>query len=201
MEAETHFIDVENHIYRTKIDLFKKSDQMVGFKVVCWERIVECHLDDNNKPTFSVRKLEEDDKPSILRKGFWNVGKQWTNEDMDQLKKLFESEDGDLPKISEEMERTENGVRLKLLSMGLIDDEGEKMDVIRKDDQTTSPKQWTEEEVYQLRVMFDETNGDIKKISRRLERTEKSVRMKLFFLDIIDEDEVIWMKKIRRNKK
>ena len=78
------------------------------------------------------------------------MGKRWTNEDMDQLKKLFESEDGDLPTISEQMERTENGVRLKLLSMGLIDDEGEKMDVIRKDDQTTSPKQWTEEEVYQL---------------------------------------------------
>ena len=201
METETHFVDIENHIYRTKIDLFKKSDQMVGFKVVCWERVVECHLDDENNPTFKVRKLEEDDKPSILRKGFGNVGKQWTNKDMDQLKKLFESEDGDLPTISEKMERTENGVRLKLLSMGLIDDEGEKMEVIRKDDQPTSPKQWTEEEVYQLRMMFDETNGDIKKISKRLKRTEKSVRMKLFFLDIIDEDEVIWMKKIRRNKK
>ena len=201
METETHFVDIENHIYRTKIDLFKKSDLMVGFKVVCWERVVECHLDDENNPTFKVRKLEEDDKPSILRKGFGNVGKQWTNEDMDQLKKLFESEDGDLSTISEKMERTENGVRLKLLSMGLIDDEGEKMDVIRKDDQPTSPKQWTEEEVYQLRMMFDETNGDIKKISKQLKRTEKSVRMKLFFLDIIDEDEVIWMKKIRRNKK
>ena len=201
METETHFVDIENHIYRTKIDLFKKSDQMVGFKVVCWERVVECHLDDENNPTFKVRKLEEDDKPTILRKGFGNVGKHWSREDMDQLKKLFESEDGNLPTISEKMERTENGVRLKLLSMGLIDDEGEKMDVIRKNDQTTSPKQWTEEEVYQLRMMFDETNGDIKKISRRLKRTEKSVSMKLFFLDIIDEDEVIWMKKIRRNKK
>ena len=201
METETHFVDIENHIYRTKIDLFKKSDQMVGFKVVCWERVVECHLDDENNPTFKVRKLEEDDKPTILRKGFGIVGKHWSREDMDQLKKLFESEDGNLPTISEKMERTENGVRLKLLSMGLIDDEGEKMDVIRKNDQTTSPKQWTEEEVYQLRMMFDETNGDIKKISRRLKRTEKSVRMKLFFLDIIDEDEVIWMKKIRRNKK
>ena len=80
------------------------------------------------------------------------MGKRWTNEDMDQLKKLFESEDGDLSTISEKMERTENGVRLKLLSMGLIDDEGEKMDVIRKDDQPTSPKQWTEEEVYHSRT-------------------------------------------------
>ena len=107
MESETHFIDVENHIYRTKIDLFKKSDQMVGFKVVCWERVVECHINDNNKPTFSVWKLEEDDKPSILRKGFGNVGKHWSKEDMEQLKKLFESEGGDLPTISEKMERTE----------------------------------------------------------------------------------------------
>lgn len=201
METETHFVDIENHIYRTKIDLFKKSDQMVGFEVVCWERVVECHVDDENNPTFKVRKLEEDDKPSILRKGFGNVSKHWTNEDIDQLKKLFESEEGDLPTISKKMERTENGVRLKILSMGLIDDEGEKMDVIRKDDRTISPKQWTEEEVYQLRMMFDETNGDIKKISKRLKRAEKSVRMKLFFLDIIDEDEVIWMKKVRRNKK
>ena len=201
METETHFVDIENFIYRTKIDLFKKSDQLVGFKVICYERVVECHLDDEDNPTFKVRRLEDNDKPSILKEGFKNVGKQWTNEDIDQLKKLFESKDGNLPTISQKMKRTENGVRLRLLSMGLIDDEGEKMDVIRKDDQPTSPKQWTEEEVYQLRMMFDETNGDIKRISKRLKRTEKSVRMKLFFLDIIDEDEVIWMKKIRRSKK
>ena len=75
METETYFVDIENHIYRTKFELLKKLDQMVGFKVVCWDRVAECHLDDGNNPTFKVRKLEEDDKPSILRKGFGNVGK------------------------------------------------------------------------------------------------------------------------------
>lgn len=144
--------------------------------------------------------MDDDDKPQILKQGFSNHGKKWTEDEVKKLKNLFESADADLLKISEQMERTENGIRIKLLSMGLIDDEGEKMDVIRKDDQPISPKQWTEEEVYQLRMLFDETNGDIKKISKRLQRTEKSVRMKLFFLDIIDEDEVIWMKKIHRKK-
>ena len=117
METETHFVDIENHIYRTKIDLFKKSDQMVGFKVVCWERVVECHLDDENNPTFKVRKLGEDEKNLILKEGFKNVGKQWTND-------------------------------------------------------------------------------DVKQTSKKLKWTEKSDRMKLFFLDIIDEDGVIWLKKI-----
>ena len=54
-------------------------------------------MDDENNPIFKVRKLEEDDKPTILREGFKNVGKQWTNDDVKQLKTLFESEDGDLP--------------------------------------------------------------------------------------------------------
>ena len=48
METETHFIDVENHIFRKKIDLFKETGQMIGFQVACWERVVECHLDDEN---------------------------------------------------------------------------------------------------------------------------------------------------------
>ena len=200
MKTETHFVDIENHVFRTKIDLYKKSDQIVGFKVMCYERVVEFHLDERHQPTFKVRRLDDDDKPQILKQGFSNHGKKWTEDEVKKLKNLFESADADLLKISEQMERTENGIRIKLLSMGLIDDEGEKMDVIRKDDQPISPKQWTEEEVYQLRMLFDETNGDIKKISKRLQRTEKSVRMKLFFLDIIDEDEVIWMKKIHRKK-
>ena len=147
MEIETHFIDVENHIYRTKIDLLKEPGQMIGFKVVCWERVVECLLDDGNNPIFKVRKLEEDDKPTILREEFKNVGKQWTNDDLKQLKTLFEFEDGDLPTIFIKLERTENGIRQKLLSMGLIDEDGEKIDVIRRDDQPISSEEGTEEEV------------------------------------------------------
>ena len=171
---------------------------MKSIRISKGKRVVECHLDDGNYPTFKVRILEEDDKTLILREGFKNVGKQWTNDDVKQLKSLFESEDGDLLKISQKLERAENSIRIKLLSMGLIDDDGKKMDVIRKDDQPISSEEWTEEEVYQLRMLFDETNGDIKKTSKKLKRTEKSVQMKLFFLDMISEDDVVWMDKVHK---
>ena len=114
IETETHLVDTENLLYLTKIDLFKKSDQLVGFKVICYERVVECRLDDDNNPTFEVRKLEEDDKTLILKEGFKNVGKQWTNDDVKQLKSLFESEDGDLLHISQRLERTKNSFQIKL---------------------------------------------------------------------------------------
>ena len=48
METKTHFVDTENFIYRTKIDLFKKSDQLIGFKAICYQKVVECHLDEEN---------------------------------------------------------------------------------------------------------------------------------------------------------
>ena len=46
--------------------------------------------------------------------------------------------------------------------------------------------------------MFNETNGNIKKTSKKLKRSEKSVRMKLFFYDMISEDDVVWMDKIHK---
>ena len=61
-----------------------------------------------------------------LKKGFSNVGKLWSDEEIENLKKLFVSEDGDLVKISEKMERTQQGVRLRLRSMGLIDEKNQK---------------------------------------------------------------------------
>ena len=47
-------------------------------------------------------------------------------------------------------------------------------------------------------MLFDGTNGDIKKTSKKLKRTENSVRMKLFFLDMISEDDVTWVNKIHK---
>ena len=49
---------------------------------------------------------------------------------------------------------------------------------------------WTEEERQKLKSLFTEFNGDIEKVSRELRRGERSVRMNLFFLDLIKESEV-----------
>ena len=122
METETHLIDRDNQLYLTKVDLFKHSEQIVGFKVMCYDSVVECHLDEENKPIFIVRRLVDDDRPHILPEGFSNVGKLWSDEEIEDLKQFFVSEDGDLFKISGKMKRTQQGIRLRLRSMGLIDE-------------------------------------------------------------------------------
>ena len=49
---------------------------------------------------------------------------------------------------------------------------------------------WTEEEKQKLKSLFDEFDGDINEISKELRRSERSVRMNLFFMGLISEDEV-----------
>ena len=49
---------------------------------------------------------------------------------------------------------------------------------------------WTEEERQKLKSLFKEFDGDIEKISNELRRGERSVRMNLFFMNLIEESEV-----------
>ena len=49
---------------------------------------------------------------------------------------------------------------------------------------------WTEEEKQKLKSLFEKFNGDISRISKELRRGERSVRMNLFFMDLIRENEV-----------
>ena len=49
---------------------------------------------------------------------------------------------------------------------------------------------WTTEERDKLKNLFEEYDGDIIKISTELRRGERSVRMNLFFMDLISESEV-----------
>ena len=49
---------------------------------------------------------------------------------------------------------------------------------------------WTSEERERLKNLFKEFDGDIVKISTEIRRGERSVRMNLFFMDLISESEV-----------
>ena len=49
---------------------------------------------------------------------------------------------------------------------------------------------WTEEERQKLKSLFKEFDGDIEKISNELRRGERSVRMNLFFMDLIKESKL-----------
>ena len=49
---------------------------------------------------------------------------------------------------------------------------------------------WTEEEKQRLERLFKKFDGDIDQIAKKLRRGERSVRINLFFMNLISEDEV-----------
>ena len=87
--------------------------------------------------------------------------------------------------------------------MGLADEKDQKIEVLTK---PKTPKKksktkygkFTQSEEHELRFLFTETKDDTKKISEKLNRTEKSIRMKLWFLDLIGEEDVNWLDKLQR---
>ena len=87
--------------------------------------------------------------------------------------------------------------------MGLIDEKDQKIEVSSK---TKTPKKkpktkygkFTQSEEDELRLLFTETKGDIKQISEEMNRNEKSIRMKSWFLDVNGEDDVTWVDKIHK---
>ncbi len=49
---------------------------------------------------------------------------------------------------------------------------------------------WTDEEKEKLGDLFKEFEGDVVRISKELNRGERAVRMRLYFMGMIREDEV-----------
>ena len=68
--------------------------------------------------------------------------------------------------------------------------QGIRLNMMFKKLKPTRRKQWTEEENEKLKNLFEESEGDVVRISKELNRGERSVRMRLFFMDMIGEDEV-----------
>ena len=48
--VETHFVETKDYVYRTKVDLVKnESDEIIKFKVICYDRVVEFDKNKNNQ--------------------------------------------------------------------------------------------------------------------------------------------------------
>lgn len=125
MKTETHFFGAkrENSVFQTKLDLLKSDDEMIrGFTVTFWDRVFECEIPNSeNPPTLSVRRTSDEEKEIIRKEGFSRVGKEWSDEELEALVTLFETEKGDFAVIAKVMERTERSVWLQLESMGLVE--------------------------------------------------------------------------------
>ena len=116
---ETYLVEEEAYIYLTKVDLKKRDDEVTGFKVTCFDRVVECDLK-QEKPSLLVRKLSEEDRLTILKKGFSNVGKTWSFEELKDLERRYTEDKEDIEYIATIFERTGRAIFLQLKKMGLI---------------------------------------------------------------------------------
>ena len=57
---------------------------------------------------------------------------------------------------------------------------------------------FTKNEEGKLILLCSKINSDIKEMSEELNRTEKSIRMKLWFFDLIGKESVIWLNELLR---
>ena len=115
---------------------------------------------------------------------------------------MFDETNGDIKKTSKKLKRTEKSVRIKLFFLDIID-EDEVIWMKKIPQRPPKPiknkgKVWTKDEDEKLINLCEKYDGDIVKISKEMKREERSVRMKLFFLDMISEDDVVWMDKIHK---
>ena len=114
---ETHLVEEETHVYLTKVDLKKREDEVTGFKVTCYDRVVECDLS-KETPSVLVRKLTEEDRQVILKKGYSNVGKNGPTRTQN-LEKRYTQNNEDIEYISTLLKELEF-VFLQLKKMGHI---------------------------------------------------------------------------------
>ena len=118
------------------------------------------------------------------------------------LRMLFDETNNDIKQTRKKLKRTEKSVRMKLFFLDIIDeDEVIWMKKIPQRPPKTNKKKgkvWTKDEDKKLINLCEKYDGDIVKISEEMKREERSVRMKLFFLDMISEDDVVWMDKIHK---
>ena len=115
---------------------------------------------------------------------------------------LFDGTNGDIKKTSKKLKRTEKSVRMKLFFSDIIDEDEViwMKKILQRPPKPNKNKGqvWTKDEDEKLINLYEKYDGDIVKISQEMKREERSVRMKLFFLDMISEDDVVWMDKVHK---
>ena len=121
-KIETHLVEEETHVYSTKVDVKKAGDDVIGVKITCYDRVVDCDFSEE-PPSILVRRLNEDDRRAILKKGFANVHKKWTYGELKDLEKRYTEDNQSIDYISTILERTGFSIFLQLKKMGHIPEE------------------------------------------------------------------------------
>ena len=118
--TETKYIEKSGY-FRIKVDIETDKEKVIGFKVFTYGNKIECELEKGKIKTLKTDLIDFDEKQTLLKDEYINVGRKWDDDQTDLLIEKFYYTKGNLELISKEMKRGIKGVTMKCIQLGLID--------------------------------------------------------------------------------
>jgi hypothetical protein len=118
--TETKYIE-EGGYFRIKVDIETDKEKVIGFKVLTHSKKIECELEKGKIKTLKTDLIDFDEKQTLLKDEYINVGRKWDDDQTDLLIEKFYYTKGNLELISKEMKRGIKGITMKCIQLGLID--------------------------------------------------------------------------------
>ena len=116
----TKYIE-EGGYFRIKVDIETDKEKVIGFKVLTHSKKIECELEKGKIKTLKTDLIDFDEKQTLLKDEYINVGRKWDDDQTDLLIEKFYYTKGNLELISKEMKRGIKGITMKCIQLGLID--------------------------------------------------------------------------------
>ena len=118
--TETKYIE-ESGYFRIKVDIETEKQKVIRFKVLTHSKKIECELEKGKIKTLRSDLIDYEEKQTLLKDEYINVGRKWDNDQTDLLTEKFYYTNGNLELISKEMKRGIKGITMKCIQLGLIE--------------------------------------------------------------------------------
>jgi len=118
--TETKYIE-ESGYFRIKVDIETEKQKVIGFRILTHTKKIECELEKGKIKTLKSDLIDYEEKQTLLRDEYINVGRKWDNDQTDLLTEKFYYTNGNLELISKEMKRGIKGITMKCIQLGLIE--------------------------------------------------------------------------------
>ena len=118
--TETKYIE-ESGYFRIKVDIETEKQKVIRFKVLTHSKKIECELEKGKIKTLRSDLIDYEEKQTLLKNEYINVGRKWDNDQTDLLTEKFYYTNGNLELISKEMKRGIRGITMKCIQLGLIE--------------------------------------------------------------------------------
>lgn len=79
---ETKYIE-EGGYFRIKVDIETDKEKVIGFKVLTHSKKIECELEKGKIKTLKTDLIDFDEKQTLLKDEYINVGRKWDDDQTD----------------------------------------------------------------------------------------------------------------------